>query len=171
MAFPTSQAVEGLESASRDEDKKSSKLEGPPPASPRPRSASDSSLYSTAGKAGMDAGQSGLGAEGSDPAMIGLQGLALIQRGAQMLNLAFPENPGLPAVLADVLGRLQMMIPQLVAQSSNQGMGLLSNMSQQLAPMGGMQPGMAPPQGAGPMGPPQPGMPQAGGMPPRPPMM
>lgn len=83
--------------------------------------------------------------------MIGMQGMALVQRGLQMLNLAFPDNPGLMAVLADLTGRLQSIIPQLVSQQSmgqnSMGFGL-----------------MPPPQAAMPPGPPQ--GPGGGGMPP-----
>lgn len=194
MAFPSSKAVESLEQTTKEPTKASLKAEGPPPASPGPRQASaDSSLYSSVGKSAMSAGASGLGAEGSEPSLIGMQGLALIQRGVQMVNLAFPENPGLVAVLGDVIGRLQMIVPQLVASSANQGMGLLTNMAQMMSPMGMGQPGMMPgmpPGGMAPGGPggpvppgmppgagPQPGMPPMGpmgppqgGMPPRPPM-
>lgn len=157
------------DSGSEPDEKKSS---GPPPAQPAPRSASDSSLFSSAGRTAMEESKSGLGAEGSNPSIIGTQGLTLVQRGIQMLNLAFPDNPGLGAVLADLTGRLQSIIPQLVADSSNgMGMGLMGGA------MGmGMPPGM-PPMGPG-MGPAGPGMmapppglggPMMGGPPPGPP--
>lgn len=183
-------AIESLDQPTKEPTKVSHSAEGPPPASPRPRSAADSSLYSSVGKQAMEAGSAGMGEEGGQPAVIGMQGMALVQRGIQMLNLAFPENPGLPAVLADLTGRLQSIIPQLVAQSANEGMGLLSQMAPMMSPMGmqqpGMQPGMQPPgmppgmapgmaggqmppqmagpAGMGPMSPPQ------GPMPPRPPL-
>lgn len=187
MAFPPKSAVQSVEdpeSPTKDPAGGAfSEPKGPPPASPRPRAASaDSSAYSSAGKAAMEAGNQGLGAEGASGPLIGVQGLSLIQRGIQMVNLAFPENPGLVAILADLTGRLQSIIPQLVSASSNQGsgMGLLAQMSQQMPqpmPMGmppgmgggmgapggmppqGMPPGGAPPM-AGPQGPP--------GMPPSP---
>ena len=141
-------SVESLEENTELDSKISAK--GPPAASPKPRSASDSSLYSTAGKAGSESGMAGLGSEGNSPALIGMQGLALTQRGLQMLNLAFPDNPGLLAVLADITGRLQSLIPQLVSQSSN-GMagGMMGQMMQQQPPpgmpMGGLPP--TPPMG------------------------
>lgn len=159
-----------------DDDSDDSPTSGPsspPPASPRPRTAADSSLYSSAGRSAMDESNSGLSAEGSNPAVIGTQGLAMVQRGLQMLNLAFPDNPGLVAVVGDLTMRLQSIIPQLVNQSANSGMGLfpqqdpMQQMAQGVPPQAG--PGMAPPMGmnappaAGPMGPPQPmpmGMPQ-----------
>lgn len=167
MASTTRSTIESLDTKGSDPDTKDSKAaKGPPAASPKPRSASDSSLYSTAGKTGADAGLNGLGGEGSTPGLIGMQGLSLVQRGIQMLNLAFPENPGLVAVLADVTGRLQTIVPQLVAQASG-GAGMMGQTMQQ--PMGGQppmgQPGMppapmggggAPPMQGGPVGPPVP---------------
>jgi hypothetical protein len=162
MAFPANKSVQSLEDSDAP-TKESSAFSGPPPASPKPRSATDSSLLSTAGKTSMEAGQGGLGQEGSSPALIGVQGMALIQRGIQMVNLAFPENPGLVAVLGGLTGRLQTMIPQLVAGSSNPGMGLLSQMAARMPqPVpnmamgpGGMPPGGPMPPGAGgPVGPP-----------------
>jgi hypothetical protein len=176
MAFPPKSSVESLEEEEDSPSKEDSKFSGPPPASPKPRSASDSSLFSSAGKAAMEAGQSGLGAEGSDPALIGVQGLALAQRGIQMMNLAFADNPGLVAVLSDLTGRLQSMIPQLVAGSANQGMGLMSQMAQMM-PMpvpnqmgGGMPPGMPPAPGGMPMGPAGPPQGMPGQMMQRPPV-
>lgn len=138
----TVQGLEDKEPASQDF--KSSK--GPPAASPKPRSAADSSLYSTVGQAGTTDGMAGLGSEGNSPALIGMQGLALVQRGLQMLNLAFPENPGLVAVLSDITGRLQTLVPQLVAQSANSMGGGMMGMAMQQ-----QQPGMGP-MGALPMG-------------------
>lgn len=164
MASTARSTVESLENKGSDPETNGSKTspKGPPPASPKPRSASDSSLYSTVGKEGLTGGMNGLGAEGNNPALVGQQGLALVQRGIQMLNLAFPENPGLVAVLADLTGRLQTMIPQLVAQSANaSGMGMGGGMMG----MAMQQPGMG-----GPMGQPMPGQPPVGGpgMPPPP---
>lgn len=162
MANKSVESLEDKESSSQD-----SKItaKGPPAASPKPRSASDSSLYSTAGKAGTEGGMAGMGSEGNSPALMGMQGLALTQRGLQMLNLAFPDNPGLLAVLADITGRLQTLIPQLAMQSSN-GMagGMMGQMMQQqpgmpmgglppIPPVGGLMAGGPPPMG-GPAGPP-----------------
>jgi hypothetical protein len=128
-----------------------SSAKGPPSQFPKPKAASDSSLYASVGKASQQSGQAGLGAEGGSTSMVGMQGLALVQRGLQMLNLAFPDNPGLMAVLADITGRLQSIIPQLVAQQSNgMGSGLFP---QPQAPMPGA--GAAPP-GAPPAGMPMP---------------
>lgn len=162
-------SLEGLENKEPSPDTKGFSG-GPPAASPKPRSASDSSLYSTVGKAGTEGGMAGLGSEGNSPALMGMQGLALVQRGIQMLNLSFPENPGLTAVLADVTGRLQTMIPQLIAQSANAGGGMMGMMMQQGmggAPMGGPPMPMGVPAGpgglpmppGGPMGAAPPGMP------------
>lgn len=158
MATTTRSTVESLEDKGSSQETSKSFTKGPPPASPRPRSAADSSLYSTVGKAGVEKDVTGLGAEGNNPALVGMQGLALVQRGIQMLNLAFPENPGLVAVLADLTGRLQTLIPQMANQTANgMGGGMMGMMMQQQpgmagAPMGGLPP--APP-GAG-MGGPQP---------------
>ena len=162
MASTSRSTVESLENKGSDPEAKDSKTsaKGPPPAFPKPRTASDSSLYSTAGKEGMMGGSQGLGAEGNSPALIGMQGLALVQRGIQMLNLAFPEDPGLVAVLADITGRLQTLIPQLAVKSANASGGMMGMQMGQPGmgqPGMGMQPGMPP---AGPMG--------GGGMPPAP---
>lgn len=164
MASTSRSTVESLEdkgSAPTNDSKTSPK--GPPPAHPKPRSASDSSLYSQAGKAGMTDSMQGLGAEGNSPGIMGMQGLAMVQRGIQMLNLAFPENPGLVAVLADLTGRLQTLIPQLAMASVNASQGGMMGAAMQPG-MGG--PGMGQPPMAGPGGmppPPQPGMaPQPG---------
>jgi hypothetical protein len=166
MAFPAGQSLEDIGRDSEPSKGSSAKLEGPPPG-PRPRPArSGGSLYSTAGQAAMEAGQAGLGGEGGDPSLIGLQGLSLIQRGVQMVNLAFPDNPGLVAVLGDVIGRLQGIVPQLVNAAANQsqGMGLMSQMTQGMSPMGmgqgGPMAGM-PGMGAGQMPPPPPADPMA----------
>lgn len=157
---------ENVEDEGNEPDEKDPKLSGPPPAQPAPRSASDSSLFSTAGRSAMEEGKAGLGSEGSNPSIIGMQGMTLVQRGIQMLNLAFPDNPGLVAVLGDLTGRLQSIVPQLVAESSNGmgGMGLMGGMMGQ--PMG-MQPGMgAPPMGGPPGMMPPPPMGMAGPPPP-----
>lgn len=180
MAFG-SKAVQSIDDdedeqsdSSEPDSKDSKKPSGPPAAQPKPRSASDSSLFSTAGKTAQEEGKAGLGPEGSDPSIIGMQGLTLVQRGIQMLSLGFPDNPGLTAVLADLTGRLQSIIPQLVSGASNGagGMGLFG------ANMGGpMQPGQPPMGGAPPMGGmppggmPPPGMPPGGGPPMPPPNM
>lgn len=178
MAFPAKVAVESIgDSPTKDStDKATIGPKGPPPASPKPRSASDSSLFSTVGKKTQTDGQAGLGPEGSSPSMIGMQGMALTMRGLQMLNLAFPENPGLMAIVADLTGRLQTIVPQLVAGASNGGGGMGMFPQQGMQPqMPGMQPGMPPQPGIGGM-PPQgtpPMPPGAGGPPqmPQPPMM
>lgn len=159
--MPT-QSLESLENTgSEPVPGSATSSKGPPPASAKPRTASDSSLYSTAGKAGMTDGMAGLGSEGNSPGLMGMQGLALVQRGIQMLNLSFPENPGLVAVLADLTGRLQTIIPQLAAQSVNgaAGGGMLGMGMQQPPPGMGMAPGPLPPA-------PMIGAPAGGGMPP-----
>jgi hypothetical protein len=163
MASTSRSTVESLDTKGSSTETEGSKTspKGPPPASPKPRSSADSSLYATAGKAGMTEGLQGLGSEGNSPSIMGMQGLALVQRGIQMLNLAFPENPGLVAVLADITGRLQTLIPQLAMASSAPAGGMMGAAMQP----GMGQPGMmAGPMGAGPMGAPPPGA----GAPPQP---
>lgn len=160
MAFPPKSTVQSIDDSSSDAPSGTARSsQGPPPALPKPRQAADSSLFSSAGKSAMDQSRAGLGAEGGSTAAIGMQGISMVQRGLQMLNLAFPDNPGLMAVLADITGRLQSIIPQLVAQQSNgaAGMGLFPQPQQapMPAPPMGMPPG-APPMGAG--GPPMPPM-------------
>jgi len=161
MAYPPKTQVESIDQPDDDDAGGPAKVapKGPPPARPRPRSASDSSLYTTAGKSATAEGNSGLGAEGSNPSIIGIQGLSLVQRGLQMLNLAFPDNPGLVATVSDITVRLQTMIPQLVGQAQN-GMGPGANpnmgMLQQMMQGGG---GMGMPGGQQPPAPGMPGMP------------
>ena len=154
MASTARTSVESLEDkGSSPEAPTSSK--GPPPAGSK--TSSNSSMYSSAGKAGMNGEMSGMGPEGSSPALVGMQGLALVQRGLQMLNLAFPEDPGLVVVLADLTSRLGALVPQLVSKAANGAGGGMMGMAMQQPGMPGM-PGM------------QPGMPMAGaGMPPAPP--
>src|SRR4029077_3691999 len=98
MAF-SSKALQSIDNDDEDgpsggdsSDQSTKKPQGPPSASPKPRSAADSSLFSSAGQAASQDGKAGMGAEGSDPSVIGTQGLALVQRGLQMLNLGFPDN-------------------------------------------------------------------------------
>ena len=139
--------VEGIDQKSSDTLKGAPS--GPPPAKPKPRSAADTSLFSSVGQAANQAGQDGMGAEGGSPQLLTMQGMALVQRGVQMLNLANPQNPGLVAILADLMGRLQAIIPQLVSgPAAAGGMGMFPNQ------MGMGQPptGAAPPMGAPPMG-------------------
>lgn len=170
MAFPAKSTVQDINS--KPDPKSDSATSGPSGPPPAAGPAAKPSLYASQGQAAMQGSQDGLGSEGSSPALIGLQGMTLVQRGIQMLNLAFPENPGLTATLADLTGRLQTLIPQLVAQSGNAGMGMLAQMAQGMPnPMQAMQQQMAPPIGGAPMGPPQGGgMPAPMGGPPMPPM-
>ena len=164
MAFPPKTSVESIDDADTSKDSKGGP-KGPPPQSPKPKSQSPfaGSLFGQAGAAQTGEQSSGLGSEGSDPGIIGTQGYALIQRGIQMLNLAFPNDPGLAAVLTDVMGRLQLIIPQLVAgqnQPAGGGMGLFPPGGQP-PPPGGAPPS-APPMAGGPQGPVAPPMPQPG---------
>ena len=163
--------IQGLDDKTSSDSKSdtASSAKGPPAAFPRPRQAADSSVFAASGKAAAEGTQSGLGAEGASTAMLGMQGLAMVQRGLQMLNLSFPDNPGLVAVLADITGRLQSIVPQLIAQQSNggaMGMGLFPQ-PQAAPPIPGGAPQGAPPMGAPPMGA---GGPPQGGPPPMPPM-
>lgn len=159
MALPAKSSVQSLDDNDGDENTKIGP-KGPPPQSPKPKSQSPyaGSLFGQAGAAQTGEQSAGLGSEGSDPSLIGTQGYALIQRGIQMLNLAFPNDPGLAAVLTDVMGRLQIIIPQLVAgQNQPTGMGLFPPGAQPGMAAPGMPPppGGAPaPPGGGPMPPP-----------------
>ncbi len=89
----------------------------------------------------------GLGADAGNPQIMALQGLQLIEKGAQILA------QGLPA-LQDSLGQVVAFVRQAVPQAMTGG-----------NPM--QVPAAAPPPGGGmPMAPPPP--PQGGGMPPGP---
>lgn len=145
MASPQKSTVESIEDKKPD-SKPAKTPTGPPPASPKPKSAADSSLFSQVGQNAQQAGQAGMGQEGGSPQIMSMQGMALVTRGVQILNVANPDNPGLLAVLSDLMGRLQMIVPQLIGQGAQGG-------GQGLFPQ---QPGMG--------GPPQPGMPPGGGM-------
>lgn len=163
MAFPGKSTVESIESSSDSAPtSKKPAPSGPPKAKPSPRSAADSSLFSSVGKTATQSGQSGLGPEGSSPQLMTMQGFAMVQRGVQMMNLANPENPGLVAVLTDLMGRLQVILPQLTGQNpAAGGMGLFPNQ------MGMGQPGGMPGGGMG--GPPPMGAPPMAGPPMMPP--
>lgn len=147
--MPDTSTLSGPEESATDYEAK-----GPPKPASKPKPASTSSLFNSAGKAAVTQGQAGLGPEGSSPQLIGMQGWALTSRGLQMMALAFP---GIVPVLSDLLGRLQQIIPQIVSDTTNQGSGMF--------PPGGMPPQQPPmPSAPGPMA----GAPVSG--PPMPPM-
>lgn len=128
----------------------------PPKPAVKPKPASNSSLFNSVGKDAVTQGQAGLGPEGSSPQMIAMQGWALVSRGLQMMSLAFP---GIVPVLADLLGRLQQIIPQMVSDTSNGGSGMFppTGITPQQPPMQGAPSPMGPPQAGPPM--PSPGLP------------
>jgi hypothetical protein len=112
--------------------------------------------------------EAGLGPEGGSPQAIANQALSQVLTGIRTLSVVLP---GLVPVLSDLTGRLQMIVPQMMSDLTNGGMGLVPSMGMPLpqpgqAPMGG--PGMAGP-GAGmmPPGMPPPPMPMGPGGPPQ----
>lgn len=130
--------------------------DGPPAPKSKPKKASPN-LYSQSGASLMDQGQAGLGAEGGSQPIIAMKALADITNGIKTLSTVLP---GIIPVTSDLMGRLQMIVPQALSEL---GMG------PGLVPMNGLPPQQPapmppPPMGAGPMGPPPPG-----GMPPGPP--
>lgn len=128
---------------------------GPPSPSKSPRKSSPS-LLQQAGSRLQQESQSGFGQEGGSSEMMALQGLSMVQKGMQILSAMYP---GLTPLVSDVMGRLQMAVPTLVASTQQGGGGLvpMSGMPPQDPSMmgGGPSPMMAPPGGAPPMGPPQ----------------
>ena len=142
--------------------------DGPPGSidRPKPASAKSGSLFQQSTSNLMDQNMSGLGADGGAPQVIANQALAQILTGVKTLSTILP---GLVPVLADLTGRLTMIVPQMMNDMTNGGQGLVPQMGM-APPMPGMPPmggGMVPPgagMGAPPMSPG--GDPMAGGGPP-----
>lgn len=156
---------------------------GPPTSSTKPKPATPKgSLFQQSTNNLSDQNMAGLGPEGGSPQVIGNQALAQILTGVRTLSTVLP---GIVPILSDLTGRLQMIVPQMMADMTNGGMGLVPSMGMPqpqpgvggpgpgMMPPGGGAPGMPPPMpppgGMAPMGPPgaMPGMPP-GGMPPPP---
>lgn len=146
--------------------------EGPPAATSKPKPAAPKgSLFQQASNTISTQNAAGLGAEGGNPQVVANQALSQVLTGIRTLSVVLP---GLVPILSDLTGRLQMIVPQMMADMTNGGSGLVPSMGMQPPQPGmgggmmagqGQQPGMAPP-GAPPMGglpgmgaPPPPGMP------------
>lgn len=130
--------------------------DGPPPSGDKAKKVQPKgSLFAQSVNGLNDQNSLGLGPEGSDPSILGMQSMGRLMNEVKTLSAMFP---GIVPVLSDLVGRLQIMVPQLAQDLSNGGTGLV--------PMGGMplpQPG-GPGMGAG-MPPPMP-PPGMGGPPP-----
>lgn len=123
---------------------------GPPPSTKKPKK---SSLYSSAGAGLMSREQAGLGAEGGDQTTQAMQYMGMVVRGIKGLSTILP---GVTPITSDLLGRLQMILPQLLQDLQNGGPGMVNG--------AGIPPQQPVPGPPAPMGPP--GM---GGGPPMPP--
>lgn len=145
--------------------------DGPPASSTKPTKAQPKgSLFQQSTGSLADQNMAGLGPEGGSPQVIANQALAQVLTGVRTLSTVLP---GIVPILSDLTGRLQMIVPQMVADLTNGGTGLVPSMGMPLPqpPQPGMGMGgpMAPPPaGGGQMGPPMgpPGM-----APPQQPMM
>lgn len=151
--------------------------DGPPASINRPKPAEPKgSLFQQATSNLMDQNMAGLGPEGGSAQVIANQALGQILTGIKTLSTVLP---GVVPVLSDLTGRLTMIVPQMMNDLTNGGMGLVPSMGMPLpqpSPMGppgmpppmppgggGMMPPGAPPMGGPPMGPPPgPPMPMMG---------
>lgn len=124
--------------------------EGPPPATKKPKK----SLFSQAGSDLQTESQQGLGPEGGSAPIMAQKALQGILSNVQVLSTVLP---GIVPVLSDLTGRLQMIVPQLMADLQAGGMGLVPQGG--MPPQGPMAPAQMgpPPQMGGPSMPPQPG--------------
>lgn len=150
--------------------------DGPPASTSKPKPVQPKgSLFqqATGGLATQNA--AGLGPEGGDPQIVANQALSQVLTGIRTLSVVLP---GIVPILSDLTGRLQMIVPQMMADMTNGGTGLVPSMGMPLPQPGmggGQPPGMPgapppPPMGIGGAAPPAgpPGMP---GMQPQPPPM
>lgn len=141
--------------------------DGPPASMSRPKpSTPKGSLFQQATGSLANQNAAGLGPEGGDPQIVANQALSQVMTGIRTLSVVLP---GIVPILSDLTGRLQMIVPQMMADMTNGGTGLVPSMGMPLPQpgMGGPQPGMMPSAlpmgGAPPSGPP--------GMPPQAPPM
>ena len=151
--------------------------DGPPASTSKPKPVTPKgSLFQQATGSLSNQNAAGLGAEGGDPQIVANQALSQVLTGIRTLSVVLP---GIVPILSDLTGRLQMIVPQMMADMTNGGTGLVPSMGMPLPQpsMGGAQPGMMPgappppPMGMGGGAPPM-GMPPAmPGMPPQPPPM
>lgn len=146
--------------------------DGPPASTTKSKPATPKgSLFQQSSSTLSNQNAAGLGPEGGDPQIVANQALAQVLTGIRTLSVVLP---GIVPILSDLTGRLQMIVPQMMADMTNGGSGLVPSMGMPLPqpgqpPMGGTPggpPGMAPPPGGMPPGMPPPGQP---GMPPQPP--
>lgn len=136
--------------------------DGPPASKDKPKPAQPKgSLFQQSSRSVSDQNGMGLGPEGGDPQVIANQALSQVLSGVKILSTVLP---GLVPVLSDLTGRLTMLVPQMMNDLTNGGMGLVPSMGMQ-PPQPGAPPGMPPGGGAPPMAPPGPMGP--GGMPPQ----
>lgn len=155
----------------KDDSEKSKKSartvdDGPPPSSEKPKPATPKgSLFQQASQTVSDQNGVGLGADGGNPQVIAQQALSQVLTGIRTLSTVLP---GLVPVLSDLTGRLMMLVPQMMSDMTNGGMGLVPSMGMPLpqpGPGAMGQPPMGPGMGGPPMAPPM----GAPGMPPMPP--
>src|SRR3954471_10080505 len=145
--------------------------DGPPASVTKPQPATPKgSLFQQASGSLSNQNAAGLGAEGGNPQVVANQALSQVLTGIRTLSVVLP---GIVPILSDLTGRLQMIVPQMMADMTNGGTGLVPSMGMPLpqpapgVPGGGGGPGMGMPPG--PQGLPQ-GMPGMGGPPPAMPM-
>jgi len=93
----------------------------------------------------------GLGPEGGNPQILILQGLAMMEKGSQMLSGGLPQ---LGPALNGLMQNLKQVVPQAMADqlSGNPGAGALQPAAGGPAAGGGPPPPAAPPTVGGPAG-------------------
>lgn len=139
--------------------------DGPPASTSKPKPAEPKgSLFQQASNTISNQNAAGLGPEGGDPQVVANQALSQVLTGIRTLSVVLP---GIVPILSDLTGRLQMIVPQMMADMTNGGSGLVPSMGMQPPQPGGMGGGMGGPPGMpspAPMGM-QPGMPTQGASP------
>jgi len=127
----------------------SAMLDAPPPQPPgsAAKAKGNSLVDSQLKKQGAPG--AGLGADASSPQVVALQGLAMMEKGQQLLSAALPQ---LAPALSGLITNLKQVVPQA--------------MSDQLAGVDSSGAGGAPPQPGAAPGPPPPSSPAMAGPPP-----
>lgn len=140
--------------------------DGPPTSTQKPKKVDpNASLFVQGSRNMLSQNSLGLGPEGGDPQILINQSFGRLMTEIKTLSAL---APGIVPLLSDIVGRLQMALPQIAQDLGNGGMGLI--------PMGGMplpQPSPAPMPGmggGGPMGAPMGGPPMPPGPPAPPPI-
>src|SRR3954462_5310738 len=126
--------------------------DGPPASVTKPQPATPKgSLFQQASGSLSNQNAAGLGAEGGNPQIVANQALAQVLTGIRTLSVVLP---GIVPILSDLTGRLQMIVPHMMADMTNGGTGLVPSMGMPLPQpgMGGPQPGMMPGAPPSPMG-------------------